>query len=614
VLVTLGLAARATAAPESQPAPPESAEARLGPPAPTVDALDQGYLTNLVRQVMIRRISDAEDYQPAYVPEPLKALRCAAAISLRDAGRLVATADTEILPVVQACSAAALTALAAAGRERPLREADLARLTIELELLGPMERVGTGVDLPEQLSRCYEPAIHGIGVRFDGKQIVARPSQLISVETLCRPDGGLDHYCDRYAIAIDSFQEKLGLGKKPPDRSPESVVFFRFRTTHWYEPKPLATPVELIGGLRWIDPEELTRERLLETVDDLARYIRHRQSSDGQFSYEFLPGQNIYWPKDQNWVRQAATMWALAVHARHRDDSESAQALERAIAAFARWARPLSGTDRASFIATPDGRHPLGVTALVCLALIDAPSRDRHAELRAALLNAIAAAQRPDGSFRTSFPPSTETTSQDYAPGEALLAVAREYALTREGRWRALCDKSLDFYVAYWREKRPPMFVPWQAQAFGQMARATRLRKYADYVYEMSDAIAGMMIEPERAPSPIYQGALDVYGLGYGGISTAVYVEGLVEAARVAREFGDVERAKRYSELVRQASRFVMQLRFREEECYYVQSPQDVIGGVRNTPADPTLRIDHAQHALAALLGAAELLGGGTEP
>jgi hypothetical protein len=29
---------------------------------------------------------------------------------------------------------------------------------------------------------------------------------------------------------------------------------------------------------------------------------------------------------------------------------------------------------------------------------------------------------------------------------------------------------------------------------------------------------------------------------------------------------------------------------------------------MRNTPFDPTLRIDHVQHALAALLGAADLM------
>lgn len=562
---------------------------------------------------MARKIRDGQEYEPEYVPDSLKTIHCAAAVSLRDDGRLVATAESVELPVVQACLQAALDALAAASRSRPIGEEDLVQLTIEIELMGPMERVGTGTDRPEQLSRRYEPAIHGIGVRFEGKQISARPSQLISVETLCEPQGDLDHRCDRYAIAIDNFQEKLGLRKNPPERRPESVSFLRFRTTHWYEPKPLETPVQLTGGLRWIAPEELTRETLLATVDDLARYIRYRQSSDGLFSYEFLPGQNMYWPKHQNWIRQAATTWALAVHARHRNDTASTEAAERAIAAFARWAEPLADADRASFIATPDGRHALGTTALTCLALIDTPQRDRHADLRAALLNGLAAMQRPDGSFRTSFPPSPEVSSQDYYPGEALLAIAKEYAMTRDGRWRALCDRSLEFYTQYWRRNRPPMFVPWQSQAYGQMARVTRLRKYAEFVYDMSDAITATLIDAENTPSPIYQGAFDVHGVGHGGISTAVYVEGLVEATRVARAFGDTERAERYADAVRQASRFVMQLRFREEECYYVQSPQDVVGGVRNTPADPTLRIDHAQHALAALLGAAELGNGEIE-
>src|SRR5690606_31206786 len=98
------------------------------------------------------------------------------------------------------------------------------------------------------------------------------------------------------------------------------------------------------------------------------------------------------------------------------------------------------------------------------------------------------------------------------------------------------------------------------------------------------------------------------------GISSAVYLEGIVEAWRTARTLGDEARATRYAESVRRAARFVAQLRFRPEECYYVQSPRDVVGGMRNTPADPTLRIDHSQHALAGLVGAAEVLAATSQP
>ena len=157
------------------------------------------------------------------------------------------------------------------------------------------------------------------------------------------------------------------------------------------------------------------------------------------------------------------------------------------------------------------------------------------------------------------------------------------------------------------------MFVPWQVQAFGALARTTMLQKYADFVYEMSDYLAPTQIG-EYPELPIYMGGFDVYGMGRTGVSTGVYAESFVDAARTAQKMGDRKRADRYSEIVAKAARFIVQLRFRPEEAYYVQSPKDVIGAVRNTPINPTLRIDHVQHALAALMGAVELMPAQTQP
>jgi hypothetical protein len=152
------------------------------------------------------------------------------------------------------------------------------------------------------------------------------------------------------------------------------------------------------------------------------------------------------------------------------------------------------------------------------------------------------------------------------------------------------------------------MFVPWQTQAWGRLAQATRLRKYAQFAYDMTDLIAGSIIEPEQTPFPVYAGAFDVYNDGRGGVSSAVYLEGVIEAVRTAEALGDKDRAARYRAIVPDAARFVVQLMFKEEEAYYIRSPRDVLDGVRNSPIHPTLRIDNMQHAMAALLGAADVL------
>src|SRR6185436_3093015 len=166
--------------------------------------------------------------------------------------------------------------------------------------------------------------------------------------------------------------------------------------------------------------------------------------------YEYLPGRDMYWPEEQNWVRQTATAWALASYAHEHKDVESIEAADKALAAFSKMVKPLEGHPHAAFLATPDHRHPLGATALFILACLDSPAPDKYADTVATLLEGLAAMQRDDGSFRLNFPGAqAEDTSQDYFPGEALLAIARQYALTRDAKWRAVCDRAWPFYTKY---------------------------------------------------------------------------------------------------------------------------------------------------------------------
>jgi AMMECR1 domain-containing protein len=573
--------------------------------APQISPLDAALLVKSVRRSLEAKVREDRSYEPAYVPQTLEDLICRVSVTLRRGGRLLGTADSAETKVVPACMEAASGALASAQKRRPISSNDLAIITIEIELIGPRELVGDGAVAVETLAGHYQLALEGVAVRVENRELLVRPSQLISMETFCDNDEELGHRCNRYQIAIQNLREKLGIDSDPPKLAPQTVRFYRFHTQHWSEPRSGADPVRLIGGLMLVPQESITRSEALTVADDLARYIRYRQTSEGFFSYEFLPGRDMYWPAD-NWVRQTATCWALAQHGSQRNNEESTQALDRALKAMTAMIQPLEGVERASYFNTPDDKNPLGATALVCLAMLDGPNPGRYAEYAGSLVRALAWMQRPDGSFRTSFPPASVESSQDYFPGEALLAIARYYTRERDCDLRAVCDRSLPYFQQYWRERRSPMFVPWQTQAWGELARSTHLQKYADFVFELSDALLTSQIGGRTGDESIFNGGFDVHGGGRAGISTAVYVEGLVDALRTARVFGDEDRAARYSESIRKACRFVVQLRFRPEEAFYVQSPQDVIGAMRDTPSDPSLRIDHNQHALAALLAAAQ--------
>ncbi|MBP7936528.1 MAG: hypothetical protein KA354_17955 [Phycisphaerae bacterium] len=586
----------------------------LGTPPPAVEPADQTFLMRLVRRSLQRLVRSGERYTVDYVPSTLEELRCCVSVTLRRWGRVTGQGLSGFDTVVKACASAAEAALADARRDAPLADHDLAETRIELELIGPFEMIGTSDQPTEELARQYEPPVHGLALRFESTEARIRPSEWFTADLKYDPLDDQHHGRGRCVMAIARLREMIERREPVSQNHPDRIIVLRFRSLHLYEPTPGQPPVELLAGLRLVPSADVHPEKLLVAADTMARFIRFRQNADGVFAYEYLAGQGMYRGEDQNWIRQAATTWSMAVHARKRRDAESARALDRAIGVFRKMIRPVSGQSDATFLATPDDENGLGATALVCLALADGPDPERYADIRLPLLNGLASMQEADGTFRTHFPPSALQTTQDYYPGEALLAIARQYALDSSPRWRAVCDKSLPFYRAYFRQKRPAPFIPWQAQAWGQLARTTRRQEYADFVYEMTDHLAGTQMAPPRPMLPIYLGGFDVYGSGRPGVSSAVYLEGAVDALRTAESLGDRARADRYRRVVTEAARFVLQLQFREEECYYVGTPRDVVGAVRNSPSDPSLRIDHVQHALCALLGAAELLTPASRP
>lgn len=600
-----GEPATQSAGPAGQP----SIEDRLGAAPPPIEPIDHDDLTRLARRVITRlaRSEPLGDEAP-YTPASLEGITCRASVTLRLKGRLLGTADSDALPVMEAVSRAAQAAYRNAAEKSGLLPADLDTLGLEVELVGPRERVGHAGQDAARLAPRFEPGIHGVAFRLDGREVLIRPSQLIAMETFCVRDEELDHRCDRYALAIREFQEQHGLLRIPPERSPESVSVWRFRTEHWYQSAAGQDPVPLVAGLRLVASAEVTLDAMRAACADLAGYLRHRQTSDGTFSYEFLPGRGIYWTQDQNWVRQAGTTWVLARYARLKGDAAAAEAAERAIAALRTMVRPAVENPHGVYLHTPDGFHTLGAAALYALALMDVPSNERHADLLAGLMTAIEGMQVETGRLRGHFPPSWLQSREDYYPGEALLAIARYYRQHPSEERRAICDRALPFYTNYFRASRSVPFIPWQTQAWGELARTTRLRRYADFVFAMNDYLVNLQIENGAAPLSIYAGGFDVSGRGRAGMNTGVYLEGLADAIRTADAFGETQRAARYRQAAWRAARFVMQLRFREEECYYVQSPQEVLGGVRNTPDDPTLRIDSSQHALAGLMEAEAVL------
>ena len=560
------------------------------PPVPVISDTQRRFLSQLARRTMRDAILGRGKYEPAYVPQELERTQAEVVVRLRQDGFLRDAGTGGPASVAEATRNAALAAVEKLTQQYDTPQAALAvlnRLLVEIEVAGPSVPLEVDVDWtePRAIDPYLEPGVHGLTLTY-GDQLRSSvcPTELFTSDMV------LYDALRKVAQQLTNQQETVG-----------GIKLARFRTVHWYQPPGSTQIVSLQRGLIVLPPETVSRKQLDAALESLGDYLIYRQQRTGRFSYQYEPALDVYSYSD-NPVRQAGATLALATYARHQGTRAVVEAADRSLKYHLQRLTDFPRVDGAAFIATEDGSNKLGVTALISMALAEHPDAERYAATRARLVKGILTLQRPSGMFLTAFPPVVEVASQDYFPGEALLALARAYEHNPQAEILTAFDRALDFYRSYFEDNPSPAFVPWQVQAFAAMARHTQRRDYVDYVFALTDWLAQRQLTRDNCAWPELWGGIAAYQPNRAGVATASYLEAFTDALQLARDMKDEQRAERYEQVVRSAARFVMQLQVRPEEAYFVRSQQDAVGGIRTSLALNLLRIDHCQHALVALL------------
>jgi len=562
------------------------------PDVPTLSDAHKRFLSSVARRTIRDFAGDGSTYQPDYVPAALVDESLEVIVRLRHQGYLLATGIGGPAPIAAAVRDAALRAVQMMLEGKLLGGDRLHSMLIEFEVIGAVQPISISADWtqPGVADAWIEPGVHGMVIQG------ARDAQRFCPTELLTSDLTLAEALTRVAQQTHADSSQI-----------PNAALGRFRTLHWYAVPGSDEVVSLHRGLILVPPSAVNPRELDETIQRIAEYMAYRQLPSGLFTYQYEPATDRF-SDDDNLVRQTGALAAMAMHARWSGRSASEGATDLGLRHHLTGLREVPGVAEAAFIATPDGANPLGVTALVCLAMAEHPDVEKFAATRRRLVKGMLWLQRPSGMFITAFPPAQEIDAQDYYPGEALLALAREYeAAPSEAIWDAF-DRAIEFYRGYFRDRRAPAFIPWQAQAYGIMARTTKRQDYVGYVFELTDWLSDRQLTESNCKWAELRGGIAAYQPMNVDISTASYVQAFAEALSLARMVGDEARVARYEKAVRQAARFVMQLQVRPEEAYFIASPRNAVGGVRRTPALNLLRINHSQHALIGLIKAKEVL------
>jgi hypothetical protein len=102
---------------------------------------------------------------------------------------------------------------------------------------------------------------------------------------------------------------------------------------------------------------------------------------------------------------------------------------------------------------------------------------------------------------------------------------------------------------------------------------------------------------------PDYDGMLAPKPLSYGNNSvTAAALESLTDAAITAKAAGDMTRYRRYQEVIRHTTAFLMRLQYIPENTYYIAERDRVVGGFKNDMVNTKMWMDSVWHLTGAFI------------
>ena len=378
----------------------------------------------------------------------------------------------------------------------------------------------------------------------------------------------------------------------------ERATFRRIRFEHRNLTPPI-TPAALTP--------ELVRARVVEAATHLARDV----GADGRFRYLVDAPTNKTLHSGYNWPRHSGSTFFLAQAAAFLDDPFVRYAALRAAARLRDDTMRDCGANRC--IASDDGSTiaDIGSSALALVAFTEIVRTGADGAYRPALVELAAflrSQQRPDGEM-IHFYDRTRKAPLDlpalYYTGEATLALARSFTVTRDPRDLAASQSALRYLAGagwsffgsryYYGEEH------WTCQAVAELwdhapdpdalAFCARWHVYQRRLQQGPDDSPfdgdgafnfGPIASPRVTPA------------SSRGEAAAALLDVLLReraAGHAANDLASVD------DELRRALAFVLRQQLSPGPAYLFADPVAVRGAVPGSPVDTLLRIDYAQHA-----------------
>jgi hypothetical protein len=383
------------------------------------------------------------------------------------------------------------------------------------------------------------------------------------------------------------------------------------------KPIPATTPADSPSASHDLSSLTDAQKQVLLSCRRGAEWLYNMNRIDGRFRYGYVPalGHDL---EGDHYLRQVGAAFGLARAARFTGDKRyNVRATQAILALLDDTTVDDPKNPRIRYTTLPSPLvNRLGSAGLLVLAISELPSPQADLLDKAEqLCNYIRKQSQPDGSLSYADagaegkPGQEDSDGVNYYPGEALCALMASQR-HRPAVWKTeLARKAVAYYHPWWRKNKNMAFVPWQTAAYAEAYVATKEQAFADCVNEMNDWLCELQYTQTDQRHPEWRG-----GFRNGSdrakveaapqIGSAVYVESLAEACRMARQAGDVKRFDRYSAAADECLRFLSLLQYTEGNSSHFDENyrKRLIGGFFASHQDGNLRIDYTQHAVSAMV------------
>lgn len=408
-------------------------------------------------------------------------------------------------------------------------------------------------------------------------------------------------------VSFNSVLQKHLTSSVHVQNSPDSIVVSLYQTKQYFcdnrrvkDVNKQVSPEEMFRGNRVVDVESISQKTVFRCMQGMTHWLSAQVDGGGKANYKYWPSRGVY-ADSNNAIRQ----WMATVCLNRAAKTFSSEKLERIVK------RNLENNISNTFKFQHDvgyiwmnGSAKLGAAALAALAIFEFSERKNYLNEEYALYQLLDKLSNADGSFDTFLIPRERNDNQNFYSGEALLFLAARYSVSRNPSELVRILSAFDYYKKWHRSNRNPAFIPWHTQAYYLIWKVTKDDRLKDFIFEMNDWLLSVQ-QWNGAEFPDMQGRFyDPKRSHFGpphASSTGVYLEGLADAFSLAKEIGDSVRTEKYRIAIVRGMRSIMQLQFKDDiDCFYIKHVNRVLGGVRTTVYDNTIRIDNVQHALMA--------------